>query len=135
MFSFGDVLTLNESYTQASGSRKPEVVNILVCKNQQTGAVSVYAIKVDNPAALQFAIDTKIGNTPGVDDEAKINKIMFDQGRKYDVCNGDFELEFLKQFASYGISLYRANDDTVQSWSKLSRNPSNLQQVQPTPCN
>lgn len=134
MFSFGDVMTLNDTYQGALQDYLPYVTLMLVCKDPATGLIKTYAIKIDNPAALQLAIDNKLAAAAGTTYDEKLNNIMKEQGKKYDKCSGQFELEFLKQFAGFGLSLYKANDETFTKWTKLSRELPDLSIVKQTPC-
>ncbi len=139
MFSYGDLKFLSKAYNDASSSRKEDVFYIVVCKNPNTGFVNTYCIRVDDIAILDTSIDA-IWTDPiyaniSELNEARINKIHYDQAKTYSKCGGDFEKSFLQQFSTFGISLFEATDNTMTKWSKieLDANPNNP--VIKTPCN
>ncbi len=133
MFSFQDVRFLLDLYEAASSTRKEEVFNGLVCKDN-AGNTNTYMLKIDDIEALRNQVNAMWNNPKYArfqDEELRIKAIHKDQALKYKDSNGQLEKSFLQQFAAFGISIYKA-DDALNSISKLSFNYST---VTPIPCN
>ncbi len=133
--SFGDIYILNDFYVEAWESRKPEVFNMVVCKDYVNNTHPIYVIRVDNPGALQLALNNKLAGINGADDKAKIKKVLDLESKAYSKPNVNIERTFLGAYAAYGISLYKATDNSLTHWTKLSLNPANPLEIIETPCN
>jgi hypothetical protein len=138
MFSFGDLDFLLSTYNEASNGRKHDVYYMLVSKNNTTGIVNTYALKVDNAFTLQQAINAEL-------DKPDYPKILsFDyiirtihkkQSRFYESCQGNYEKMFLQYFGNFGVSIYNATYANLTLWNKLELDPSiNTPTVVSTPC-
>jgi hypothetical protein len=133
MFSYQDVRFLLEAYDGASDSRKGEVFNSIVCKDN-AGNTNVYMIKIDNIDALRTQVNAVWNDAKYAGysiEKEKIEAIHLDQGIKYAKSEGQLEKSFLKQFATFGISIYRA-DSELNSFRKLTLDNS---RVASTSCN
>lgn len=138
MYSWGDVQSLAECYDYAAPANQPFVTNIMICNiliptTNPSQNCNIYAIKVDNYTTLTNAINTvlndpKYGIPPSgdiiKDKEEKIKKIHRVQYDLYKAAGDDnLEESFLRQFASYGISLYKkkslVNNTSTENWVKL----------------
>jgi len=139
MFSFGDLKWLRDCYNWARPSQVEKVFIMLVCKNNSTGEVGTYSLKIDNFQALDALVNS-FWNHPDyavyTDEKIKMDKIHYDQSKKYAKVGSDFELSFLKQFPNLGASLYKATDD-LTNWTKLELDPNPLSSnpIKNTPCN
>ncbi len=133
MFSYQDVRFLLATYDGASSTRKEEVFNSVVCKDQ-AGNTNTYMLKIDNIDALRAQVNA-VWNNPNYakfsDEKTRIKAIHEDQSPLYEKNKGQLEKSFLEQFAAFGISIYKANT-TLSSFSKLSLNNSSITS---TPCN
>jgi hypothetical protein len=137
MFTFGDVKLLKEAYTEASTSRKSEVFYIVTCKTA-AGIVNTYCIKTDNFDALNDNVNL-VWDDPLyasiVDEGEKIKQIHKNQAKTFEKSNGNYEKSFLQQFANFGISMYKATDDTMTHWNKMELDANPINPVKETPCN
>lgn len=121
MFSFADVKFLNDAYNEASPTRKEDVFLMVIAKDN-AGHVNTYGIRVDNIDVLNTKV-SGVWNDPRYNrnnptDDKKLEKIHYDQSIEYDKSNGALEESFLKQFGSFGLTLYKA-DDSLTKWDKL----------------
>ncbi len=64
-----------------------------------------------------------------------MQRIHDEQRIKYDNNRNQLEKSFLQQFALYGVSLYKATDDSLNNWNKLELSTSTPLTVQSIPCN
>lgn len=132
MFSYQDVRFLLEAYDGASDSRKGEVFNSVVCKDN-AGNTNVYMIKIDNVDALRTQVNA-VWNDPNYTkftaEKDRINAIHKDQAKLYYQSKGQLEKSFLVQFASFGITMYKA-DAGLNNFNKLNLNNSTLTTI---PC-
>lgn len=135
MFSFGDVYSLYEAYKECTyRTNKPYVTFILVCNNPSNPQEPlVYAIKVDNFIQLETTVTDKLRDPKytAPSEQARIKRIIAEQGKIFDAANGELEKSFLQQFNNIGVSLYKANSD-LSNWSKLELLNGT---VAPNPCN
>lgn len=150
MFSLEDVYALKNIYNfQTSEQRKKSTFLMMVGKNKETGAIETYSIVVDDIEKLTIEIENKL-NSPELDnilpfpytEEEKIKAKLF----KLSKLNADeypnenqevLETIFLQQFATFGISMYKANPD-LTNWIKIELElPENQTstQLRNTPCN
>ena len=134
MFSFQDVRFLLNAYDGASSSRKSDVFNMVVCKDDN-GVTNTYTIKVDNIENLRKKVNSvwnadKYASYTTIDD--RIKAIQRDQAKVYEKSNGELEKSFLEQFKDFGISIYKA-DESLSSFSKLTLN--SLNALTKIPCN
>lgn len=143
MFSFGDVRVLMKAYNGASLGRKSDVVLMLVCKDNYTGVVHKYAIKVDNIDSLNNQILTKMNDPDyaGLSEVDILDRLNKKIGQKYDNNLPTLEKCFLQQFGAFGISLYKTDNDDLSNWQKLELESTgnlgtgNQLNVKHTPCN
>ncbi|EJG03324.1 hypothetical protein [Flavobacterium sp. F52] len=123
MFSFGDVKFLRNAYSEASPSRKEDVFLIMVAKDK-AGNVNTYSIKVNDFVLLDSKVNS-VWNNPNLNNKSekeKLKKIHDEQAELYDGSEGALEESFLKQFGSFGITIYKA-DPLLTKWSKVELNP------------
>ncbi|MRX41945.1 hypothetical protein GJU43_21925 [Flavobacterium sp. LC2016-23] len=121
MFSFADVRFLRNAYDGASPIRKEDVFAMVIVKDN-AGRINTYAIRVDDINALDTKVN-EVWNDPKYNrnnptDDKKFKSIHDDEAVVYDASNGALEETFLAQYASFGITLYKA-DDTLTKWDKL----------------
>ena len=100
---------------------------------------NVYALFIEDAQQLQTQLNNmwnaSIYNRPGISDEDKIDLIHKDMGDLYEKNKNNLEAFFLQYTASFGVSLYKANNN-VTSWSKLElSNLTGTQIAFPNPCN
>ncbi len=137
--SFGDVKWLSDCFNKASNTRKPYVFSVIVTKDNN-GNFNIYSLFVNDINKLTTEIDS-VWNNPKYQNynnpADKLKAIHNDQIKKFKSSNGNLEKSFLEQFANFGIDFYKANNETLTSWSKLLLNPSNPNQtnVEYQPCN
>ncbi|WP_417619967.1 hypothetical protein [Oceanihabitans sediminis] len=95
---------------------------------------------VDNQNVLYQALQDDLNATEGEDEEEKADNLNEKLKKDYDkeVTNGNSDLErvFLKKFKDYGISLYKASNNSMENWDKL-KLPDNTPnpEVEHQPCN
>lgn len=121
MFSFADVKFLSDAYNEASPTRKEDVFLMVIAKDN-AGHINTYSIRVDDINVLNTKV-SGVWNDPRYNrnnptDDKKLEKIHYDQSIEYDKSNGALEESFLKQFGSFGLTLYKA-DDSLTKWDKL----------------
>ncbi|SHH23543.1 hypothetical protein SAMN05444372_1392, partial [Flavobacterium micromati] len=132
MFSFQDIRFLLNVYDETSSTRKGEVFNGLVCKDN-AGNTNTYMLKIDNIDALRTKVDD-VWDEPkyeGLSEKDKITAIHIKQAKLYKKSSGNLEKSFIEQFKDFGISLYKA-DETKNSFNKLTLNNSIITSI---PCN
>ena len=148
MFSFGDIKTLLEMYDYALPKRKHLVTYMIVCNNPQDPQNPLtYALTVNDFNALSLAFNSvwnnpkyslnpnEITGNPETDDRTKLTKIHNVLAREYKNNSNNLEKYFLQKFGSFGISLYKA-DNNLDNWSQLELDySSGTLVVQPKPCN
>lgn len=148
MFSFGDIKTLLEMYDYALPKRKHLVTYMIVCNNPQDPQNPLtYALTVNDFNALSLAFNSvwnnpkyslnpnEITGNPETDDRTKLTKIHNVLAREYKNNSNNLEKYFLQKFGSFGISLYKA-DNNLDNWSQLELDSSSgTLVVQPKPCN
>lgn len=121
IFSFQDLRHLLHLYEDAKDQYKQDVFEGVVAKDDE-GNVNVYILKVDDIKALKEQTDA-IWNHPDyaayTNDKERIDAIHEKLGKIFDKSEGAIEKTFLEQFSAVGISLYKADDDSVSSFSKL----------------
>lgn len=134
MFSFQDVRFLLNAYDGASSSRKSDVFNMVVCKDDN-GVTNTYTIKVDDIENLRNNVNS-VWNSPDyaryTTEKERIEAIHRDEAKIYEKSNGELEKTFLEQFKDFGISIYKA-DASLSSFSKLTLN--SLNTLTKIPCN
>lgn len=132
MFTWTDVNRLRDVYQGLHSDFTKEDVFIMIVNHDGT----VYAIKIDDIATLIVKLDAELLNTKGDTEQEKevvLNEIMQREYKK----DSNNERAFLKKFNTYGIGLYKANDQNLSNWSRLelddptATNPN----VNPIPCN
>jgi len=140
MFSWKDVARLRLVYDNLHSDFTKQDVFLMIVNGDGT----VYALKVDDIEAFQNNLDQDMDNlsidTLGLTEDDIIAKKEDNLNEKLAVKyreSNDNEAVFLNQFNGYGISLYKADDQNLSSWSKLeltnlSTNGSN---VTSKPCN
>lgn len=137
MFSFGDVKGLIDFYDVVSTNYKEEVFSTLVCKDK-AGNVNVYTLKIEDINMLKTRIAT-IWNHPNYseysDPDKRLKEIHKMQAETFRKSNNQLEKSFLQQFLGFGISLYKATDDSLTNWSKLELSTTPPLTVNSTPCN
>lgn len=120
MFSFQDVRLLRDTYEQAGSEIKQDTFVMVVVKDKSNN-VHTYAIKVNDFNALNTNVNAVWNNTKysrySTEGE-KLDKIHEDQAITYSKSDGELEKSFLQQFASFGISIYKA-DELLTKWDKL----------------
>jgi hypothetical protein len=143
MFSFQDVRHLLSVYDIVLPSRQANVFVMVVCKDA-SGHTNVYNLKINNVDMLRAGVKAVWDNikyaTASIEDD-KIKAIHDDQAIIYNNSNGDLEKSFLQQFGSFGVSLYKAADDSLANWERLNlggnpdpSSPNKLIVIK-TPCN
>ena len=137
--SYGDLRFLRDCYEAASSTRQEDVFYIAVCKDQNTGLVNTYCLQVESFSILDLWInnvwdDPKYSHL-AVNSNERIDEIHKDQAFIFERSGSNYEKSFLEQFASFGISLYQATDDTMTNWSKLSLGSTPTSTITKTPCN
>lgn len=135
MFSFGDVLLLRDTYEAAGNTRREDVFIMVVCKNAVTGIAEVYALRIKSITDLQTMLEIEFDKYNGLSYDDKMNKIHTEQQMKYDQSENQLEKSFLQQFALYGISLFKATDDSLKNWNKIELSATTPVTVISTPCN
>jgi len=134
MFSWKDVKALYQYYTDTNDENLNDLVMVLVCKDDN-GTNQVYAIKIDNPDILYNALNNDTEES--IPDMAGMipERIAYEMDRKltrlYSENYPNREKTFLDRFASFGISLYKA-DQNITRWDKLVMENGI---VNPKPCN
>jgi hypothetical protein len=141
MFSWKDVYALHELYRQADAAYKTEITLLLVSKECLTCAtVNVYALKIENFNAFRYKLQTDLNNvrTAGFTDDQKTDYASKTFEEKFNLgLIGDtpaLEKLFLEEFSSFGLSLYKANDD-LNNWNKLTLSSIPLNPINEIPCN
>jgi hypothetical protein len=123
MFSFQDVRSLRDTYLWASPTRKEDAFIMMIAKDGNNKA-QAYTIKVNDFEALSAKVDA-VWNDPEYSKYSteidRINAIHKNQALAYDKSGGALEESFLAQFASFGISIYKA-DELLTKWDKLEIN-------------
>jgi uncharacterized membrane protein YgcG len=136
--SFGDVRWLRNCYKEASPSRKPYAFSMVVVKNSD-GTKSVYAMMINDFEKLNIEVNKELNHSDYAElttEREKLEKIHENQARKYKDSNGQLEKSFLQQFGSFGIDIYKATDENLTNWNKLTlENNNNQLEVVPEPCN
>ncbi len=143
MYSFADVKWLRDAYDQACNGNKPNVVSMLVVKNEVTNVTEVFSITVNNIDQLNNYLDTTLNSSDfeGMNINEKIFKIQEKQAKNMENNKNNLLLNFVATFGSFGISVFKANDDTLENWSKVDviPNPDSTAQenfiLDLTPCN
>lgn len=140
MFSWIDVARLRLVYDSLHQDFTKNDVFLMIVNGDGT----VYALKIDDIDSLGDKLDLETANlnidTSGLNDEqiiAEKEKILNDKlAEKYRMSDND-ESIFLKKFISYGISLYKAEDENLSNWSKLEYDNSTLDNpsIISKPCN
>ncbi len=154
MFSWVDVRNLFKAYSNTNPEKKDLVTNIMVCNISSplvgSNSYNIYAIKVDDIIALENQINTTWNNPlyfvtpsgdPKKDESDKIDLIHLAQEKEFikhlntDNLSVDDCLTkaFLNQFITYGISLYKKNNDT-NNWERITFDPL-TNTILKTPCN
>ena len=132
MFSWQDVSNLLKLYEDTRITNKKIVFNMIVCSNNE-----VYCIKIDNFLQLKLELknDWDIPELADCDDALK-DAYLVEMMQKVYSKDTNSERAFLKRFANYGISLYKANSN-LTNWSKLTVNTpiTNSSIVNENPCN
>lgn len=133
---YGDLKWLLECYEYASAGRKQYAFNIIVGKNIITGSEIVYALKINDIDNLREGIDSVWYSLDyeGLDEDAKLKKILEKEAKEHSLNGNNFEKKFLEKYAGYGIKLFKANDESMNSWSELALDP-DTSLVTTTPCN
>ena len=138
MFSFADVRFLCNTYQGTYDSLKPDVFFTLVCKHPVTGIVSVYTIKVDDIAKLTAQVNAVWNHQDYAEFttvKQRLEAIHKVQEKEYKKNVNQLEKSFLQQFSAFGISLYKANDDSMTNWTQLKLSSGTQPIVNPIPCN
>ena len=136
MYTWRDIKTLNSLYTNINEYYDKTSAFIIIVNDDGT----VYAIMVDNQNVLYQALQDDLNATEGEDEEEKADNLNEKLKKDYDkeVTNGNSDLErvFLKKFKDYGISLYKASNNSMENWDKL-KLPDNTPnpEVEHQPCN
>lgn len=119
MFSFADVKFLSSAYNEASSTRKEDVFLMVIAKDK-AGIINTYAIRVDDITALNNKVNA-VWNNPEFANKTDVQKLKIIHDKQtviYDENEGALEESFLAQFSSFGITLYKANDNLTK-WDKL----------------
>src|SRR5690606_16784163 len=120
MFSWTDLYNLRNLYQYATEDNKQEVFLMIVCHN---GAV--YALKIDDFQSFNQKINSDLNNSDGKNQDEKEKELNEKLGKEYKKDN-NLERAFLKRFAQYGISIYKASDENLSNWDKLELNNPNI---------
>jgi hypothetical protein len=141
MFSWSDVYGLKSLFDGAAPYNKSEVTLLLVASESATsGNVLVYALKIDDINALTTKLNADMINPDDPNNTDIKNKIKYADSKfkekfKDNMNNQDLEKVFLDNFANAGISIYKANNDELTDWNKLSLNNNPTNPITKTPCN
>ncbi len=138
IFSWVDLHLLRETYKECTATLKSQVSIQIVCHNDANPANPiVYSLTVNDFNALNSSVD-QILNNPKYNNKTIEEKFQIIQDALADDFNkNNLELFFLKHFQSYGVSLYKANND-LTNWTQLEllktdTNPEGV--VNQKPCN
>jgi len=127
MFSWRDLRALKQLYEETGNFNKANVFLMIVCHNGE-----VYSLKVNNFNLLNMKITADLNRAKGVNVEEK--EMYLDiEFRDFCKTNG-LEKGFLKRFATYGVSIYKASDENLTNWDKLELGNNN-QTVNKVSCN
>ncbi|MDP2160055.1 MAG: hypothetical protein Q8K02_06205, partial [Flavobacterium sp.] len=141
IFSWVDLQTLAKTRSNAALQKQANVTLMLVTHNPDNPSnPNVYALFIEDSDKLQSQLDNmwnasrfNINGVPA-SDEDKIKTIHDEMAIKYEKNKNNLEAYFLKYVASYGVSIYKANND-VSQWSKLERSNLNGTEIAfPNPC-
>ena len=122
MFSWTDVSLLRDTYRDITSAFQSEVF-IMIVNNDG----SVYALKISSYAALDRMVESVLNSTDGSTEKNKLENLNLELG-DLNAKDGDLERVFLNEFKDFGISMYRATDDTMTNWNKLSLNNNSVQE-------
>lgn len=123
MFSFSDVVTLNNLNNHCALFNKGLASFLLVCQDDN-GVFQTYAIVFD-PESLNETIDQFMTNPENIGcsekeiTEKKNEELRLEYNVEYNSANPNYEKVFLKKMFNSNVSLYKANS-TLTNWSKLS---------------
>jgi hypothetical protein len=134
MFSFQDVRFLSLAYNEADPEIKADIFTMVIVKDKSNN-VNTYAIKVNDINALNTKVNAvwnDIRYARYSTEKERLDKIHEDQAKLYDKSGGALEESFLQQFASFGITLYKA-DELLTKWDKLEINKT-TSKATPVPC-
>jgi hypothetical protein len=139
MFSFSDVLTLNNLNNGCASFNQGLASFLLVCQDDNN-VFQTYAIVFD-PVSVNETIDQfmtnpeNIGCTQDEITEKENGKLKIAYNKEYNSLNPNYERVFLRSMFYSNVSLYKANS-TLTNWSKLSlSNNSATATVNSTNCN
>ena len=140
IYSFMDVRNLLLSYNATNAKRRSYVVAMYLGLNNSGLAypenMTLYAIKIDDVALFQQKINaiwdhSDYSNLNEFKKAEKLNKIFYKEIEKY---GGNLIAGFLNTFSNYGISTYKATNQDLTTWSKLTVG-STPYNVTEQPCN
>lgn len=139
MFSFSDVITLNNLNNNTASFNDGFASFLLVCQDDN-GVFQTYAIVFD-PISLNETIDQFISNPENIGCSEKEVKEKMDSKLEEEYyledssSNPNYERAFLRTIFNTNVSLYQANS-ALTNWSKLSlSNNSATATVNSTNCN
>lgn len=134
--SYSDLRTLLNTYNIASNGRKAYATIFIVAQDKVSGQINTYAIKIDDIQLFADQMDNvwrspQYANYPN--EELKLKAIDKKDSERYDKQPTQLEKAFLLQYYSFGISLYKTDDENLNNWKKLELTSQGI--VDPIPCN
>lgn len=114
MFSWTDLKALRDLYQHSHEYNDEEVFVMFVGHNEE-----VYALKINNYDMLHARISTDLNSARGNNDEEKAKYLDERLEEYYKRRSNRLEGAFLREFESYGISLYKATDANLTNWEKI----------------
>ena len=121
MFSFTDVCNIKDIYNKAKPSKQGFVFIYIVVKDNETGAIFPYALKIDDFNALTTKVNDELAKPElaSLTYAKKLEALDDALGFKYDDNPTDLEKVFLEEYKLFGISLYKSDNLELNNWKKL----------------
>jgi hypothetical protein len=121
MFSFTDVCNIKDIYNEAKPSKQGFVFIYIVVKDNETGAIFPYALKIEDFNALTTKVNQALDkpDIASLTYEEKLKALDKVLEKKYNQNLNALEKVFLEEFKLFGISLYKSDNLELNNWKKL----------------
>lgn len=129
--SFGDLMALHSLHKEATRVNKQYVTSFILGKHPDTGATTIYSLHISDTTLFQTKIraywnrptfrgDSSDASFENYENSPRYNYIEEYLSRKYNENRANLQATFLREFADFGIELYKT-DDLVNftQWKKV----------------
>lgn len=132
IFSWLDLKALRDIHDNVHPDFFQDIFLMIVCQNGE-----VYSLRIDNFETLNSKINDDLTIAKGNNEKKKEDFLEEKMKKEYDKDDSNPERAFLKKFADYGVSVYKATDTNLTNWAKLNLDDpnSNNPNVISIPCN